>query len=147
MLRCRGSRPWAQPRRQGLLRAPLPGSRFGLILRLEPYDEKTLAGIVRRSARLLSVDITSAGAVLTNGHDARALDLPHRQPFVRRWSRDYAQVRAQGHIDDQVAKAALDLLQVDHYGLDEVDRKIMLTVLEKYSGGPVGLQHHRCFDR
>jgi Holliday junction DNA helicase RuvB len=121
--------------RQGLLSAPLR-SRFGLILRLEPYDEKTLAGIVRRSARLLSVDITPQGA-----HEIarRSRGTPRIANRLLRRVRDYAQVRAQGHIDDQVAKAALDLLQVDHYGLDEVDRKIMLTVLEKYSGGPVGL--------
>jgi Holliday junction DNA helicase RuvB len=121
--------------RQGLLSAPLR-SRFGLILRLEPYDEKTLAGIVRRSARLLSVDITPQGA-----HEIarRSRGTPRIANRLLRRVRDYAQVRAQGHIDDQVAKAALDLLQVDHYGLDEVDRKIMLTVLEKYAGGPVGL--------
>jgi Holliday junction DNA helicase RuvB len=121
--------------RQGLLSAPLR-SRFGLILRLEPYDEKTLAGIVRRSARLLSVDITPQGA---QEIARRARGTPRIANRLLRRVRDYAQVRAQGHIDDQVAKAALDLLQVDHYGLDEVDRKIMLTVLEKYAGGPVGL--------
>jgi Holliday junction DNA helicase RuvB len=121
--------------RQGLLSAPLR-SRFGLILRLEPYDEKTLAGIVSRSARLLSVDITPQGA---QEIARRSRGTPRIANRLLRRVRDYAQVRAQGHIDDQVAKAALDLLQVDHYGLDEVDRKIMLTVLEKYAGGPVGL--------
>jgi len=121
--------------RQGLLSAPLR-SRFGLILRLEPYDEKTLAGIVSRSARLLSVDITPQGA---QEIARRSRGTPRIANRLLRRVRDYAQVRAQGHIDDQVAKAALDLLQEDHYGLDEVDRKIMLTVLEKYAGGPVGL--------
>jgi Holliday junction DNA helicase RuvB len=121
--------------RQGLLSAPLR-SRFGLILRLEPYDEKTLAAIVKRSARLLSVDITPQGA-----HEIarRSRGTPRIANRLLRRVRDYAQVRAQGHIDDAVARAALDLLQVDHFGLDEVDRKIMLTVLEKYAGGPVGL--------
>jgi holliday junction DNA helicase RuvB len=121
--------------RQGLLSAPLR-SRFGLILRLEPYDEKTLAGIVRRSARLLSVDITPQGA---QEIARRSRGTPRIANRLLRRVRDYAQVRAEGHIDGDVAKAALDLLQVDPYGLDEVDRKIMLTVLEKYAGGPVGL--------
>ena len=121
--------------RQGLLSAPLR-SRFGLILRLEPYDVTTLTGIVRRSARLLAVDITPQGA---QEIARRARGTPRIANRLLRRVRDYAQVRAEGHIDDAVAKAALDLLQVDHFGLDEVDRKIMLTVLEKYSGGPVGL--------
>ncbi len=121
--------------RQGLLSAPLRG-RFGLVLRLEPYDEKTLAQIVRRSARLLSVAITDLGA-----HEIarRARGTPRIANRLLRRVRDYAQVRAEGHIDEHVAKAALDLLQVDHFGLDEIDRKVMLTVIEKYGGGPVGL--------
>ncbi len=121
--------------RQGLLSAPLRG-RFGLVLRLEPYDEQTLAKIVRRSAGLLSVRITDQGA-----HEIarRARGTPRIANRLLRRVRDFAQVRAEGHIDESVAKAALDLLQVDHFGLDEVDRKIMLTVIEKYGGGPVGL--------
>jgi holliday junction DNA helicase RuvB len=121
--------------RQGLLSAPLRG-RFGLVLRLEPYDEQTLTKIVERSARLLSVSITGQGA-----HEIarRSRGTPRIANRLLRRVRDFAQVRAEGHIDDQVAKAALDLLQVDHFGLDEVDRKIMMTVIEKYGGGPVGL--------
>ncbi len=121
--------------RQGLLSAPLRG-RFGLVLRLEPYDEKTLAGIVERSARLLSVKVSGQGA-----HEIarRSRGTPRIANRLLRRVRDFAQVRANGEIDNDVAKAALDLLQVDHFGLDEIDRKIMLTVLEKYGGGPVGL--------
>jgi holliday junction DNA helicase RuvB len=121
--------------RQGLLSAPLRG-RFGLVLRLEPYDEKTLAGIVERSARLLSVKVSGEGA-----HEIarRSRGTPRIANRLLRRVRDFAQVRANGEIDNDVAKAALDLLQVDHFGLDEIDRKIMLTVLEKYGGGPVGL--------
>ena len=121
--------------RQGLLSAPLRG-RFGLVLRLEPYDEKTLASIVERSARLLSVKVTGEGA-----HEIarRSRGTPRIANRLLRRVRDFAQVRANGEIDNAVAKAALDLLQVDHFGLDEIDRKIMLTVLEKYGGGPVGL--------
>ena len=121
--------------RQGLLSAPLRG-RFGLVLRLEPYDEKTLAGIVERSARLLSVKVSGQGA-----HEIarRSRGTPRIANRLLRRVRDFAQVRANGEIDNDVAKAALDLLQVDHFGLDEIDRKIMLTVIEKYGGGPVGL--------
>ena len=121
--------------RQGLLSAPLR-SRFGIVLRLDPYDEATLAKIVERSARLLEVDTT---------HDAareiarRGRGTPRIANRLLRRVRDFAQVRANGHIDHEVAVAALDLLKVDRYGLDEVDQKIMLTVAEKYGGGPVGL--------
>jgi len=121
--------------RQGLLSAPLR-SRFGIVLRLDPYDESTLAKIVERSAGLLEVEIT---------HDAaqevarRGRGTPRIANRLLRRVRDYAQVRASGHIDLGVAKAALDLLKVDCYGLDEVDQKIMMTVLAKYGGGPVGL--------
>ncbi len=121
--------------KQGLLSTPLLG-RFGIVLRLEPYDEKTLGGIVERSARLLDVQIT---------HDAaseiarRGRGTPRIANRLLRRVRDYAQVRAAGHIDSAVAQAALDLLKVDRYGLDAVDQKIMLTVMVKYGGGPVGL--------
>ncbi len=121
--------------RQGLLSAPLR-SRFGIVLRLDPYDESTLAKIVDRSAGLLDVEIT---------HDAarevarRGRGTPRIANRLLRRVRDYAQVRASGHIDIEVAKAALDLLKVDCYGLDDVDQKIMMTVLVKYGGGPVGL--------
>jgi Holliday junction DNA helicase RuvB len=121
--------------RQGLLSAPLRG-RFGIVLRLDPYDEATLGKIVERSARLLDV-VISADAAREIARRGRGT--PRIANRLLRRVRDYAQVRADGHIDLSVAMAALDLLKVDRYGLDEIDHKIMLTVMEKFSGGPVGL--------
>ena len=121
--------------RQGLLSAPLRG-RFGLVLRLDPYDEDTLARIVERSAGLLDVEITHEGA-----HEVarRSRGTPRIANRLLRRVRDFAQVRADGRIDFDVAQKALDLLKVDRYGLDEMDQKIMSTILVKYGGGPVGL--------
>jgi holliday junction DNA helicase RuvB len=121
--------------RQGLLSAPLRG-RFGIVLRLDPYDEQTLATIVERSARLLEVPISHPG---TREIARRGRGTPRIANRLLRRVRDYAQVRAGGEIDERVAIAALDLLKVDRFGLDEVDQKIMLTIAEKYGGGPVGL--------
>ncbi len=121
--------------RQGLLSAPLR-SRFGIVLRLDPYDEETLGKIVERSARLLTIPISSDAA---REIARRGRGTPRIANRLLRRVRDYAQVRASGHIDLPVAQTALDLLKVDRYGLDEVDQKIMLTVADKYGGGPVGL--------
>ncbi len=121
--------------RQGLLSAPLR-SRFGLVLRLDPYDEVTLARIVERSAGLLGVPITHDGA---QEIARRSRGTPRIANRLLRRVRDFAQVRAQGDINLEVAQSALDLLKVDRYGLDEVDQKIMTTILVKYNGGPVGL--------
>jgi Holliday junction DNA helicase RuvB len=121
--------------RQGLLSAPLRG-RFGIVLRLDPYDEETLGHIVERSAGLLKVPITPEAA---REIARRGRGTPRIANRLLRRVRDFAQVRANGHIDLTVAQAALDLLKVDCYGLDEIDQKIMLTVCEKYGGGPVGL--------
>ncbi|MGH9621988.1 MAG: Holliday junction branch migration DNA helicase RuvB [Bryobacteraceae bacterium] len=121
--------------RQGLLSAPLR-SRFGIVLRLDPYDEQTLAKIVERSARLLEVEISPDAA---REIARRGRGTPRIANRLLRRVRDYAQVRAEGRIDDAVAKAALDLLKVDRYGLDDIDQKIMFTIAEKYGGGPVGL--------
>jgi Holliday junction DNA helicase RuvB len=117
------------------LSAPLR-SRFGIVLRLDPYDEETLATIVERSARLLEIEIVydAAREIARRGRGT-----PRIANRLLRRVRDYAQVRADGHIDFAVAQAALDLLKVDRYGLDEVDQKIMMTVADKYGGGPVGL--------
>ena len=121
--------------RQGLVSAPLRG-RFGLPLRLEPYKEEELQAIVHRSARLLNVEIESgAAAELAR----RCRGTPRIANRLLRRVRDYAQVRADGRITQPVAQTALNLLDVDRYGLDEIDQKIMLTILEKYRGGPVGL--------
>ena len=121
--------------KQGLLSAPLLG-RFGIVLRLEPYDEETLGRIVERSARLLDVPIVTEAA---REIARRGRGTPRIANRLLRRVRDFAQVRASGRIDSAVAAAALDLLKVDRYGLDLVDQKIMLTVMVKYGGGPVGL--------
>ena len=121
--------------RQGLVSAPLRG-RFGLPLRLEPYREDELQIIVNRSARLLNVEIEDgAAAELAR----RCRGTPRIANRLLRRVRDYAQVRADGRITQPVAQTALNLLDVDRYGLDEVDQKIMMTVLLKYRGGPVGV--------
>ena len=121
--------------RQGLISAPLRG-RFGLVLRLNHYDLSELALIVKRSARLLEVEIDEAGA---EEIARRSRGTPRIANRLLRRVRDYAQVRAAGHIDLEVARKALDLLEVDRFGLDEIDQKIMRTLLEKYGGGPVGI--------
>ncbi len=121
--------------RQGLLSAPLRG-RFGIVLRLDPYDEVTLARIVERSAGLLEIEITADAA---REVARRGRGTPRISNRLLRRVRDYAQVRADGRIDLGVAQAALDLLKVDRYGLDEVDQKIMFTIAERHGGGPVGL--------
>src|ERR1017187_8223033 len=121
--------------RQGLVSAPLRG-RFGLPLRLEPYREDELQIIVNRSARLLNVEIEDgAAAELAR----RCRGTPRIANRLLRRVRDYAQVRADGRITQPVAQTALNLLDVDRYGLDEIDQKIMMTILEKYRGGPVGV--------
>jgi Holliday junction DNA helicase RuvB len=121
--------------RQGLISAPLRG-RFGLVLRLNHYDMEDLARIVRRSAQLLQVEIDEKG---TEEIARRSRGTPRIANRLLRRVRDYAEVRAAGHIELEVARRALDLLEVDPYGLDEIDQKIMRTVLEKYGGGPVGV--------
>jgi Holliday junction DNA helicase RuvB len=121
--------------RQGLVSAPLRG-RFGLVLRLNHYDVEELKKIVARSAGLLGVEVEDAGS----GEIARrSRGTPRIANRLLRRVRDYAQVRADGRVTVEIAKTALDLLEVDRFGLDEIDQKIMLTILEKYSGGPVGL--------
>ncbi|MCS7023204.1 MAG: Holliday junction branch migration DNA helicase RuvB [Bryobacteraceae bacterium] len=121
--------------RMGMISAPLRG-RFGLLLRLNHYEVDELRGIVERSAKLLNVTIDREGA---EEIARRSRGTPRIANRLLRRVRDYAEVRAQGHINLDVARAALDMLEVDRYGLDEIDQKIMLTVLEKYGGGPVGL--------
>ncbi len=121
--------------RQGLVSAPLRG-RFGLVLRLNHYDVQELERIVVRSAGLLGVEIDAGG---TEEIARRSRGTPRIANRLLRRVRDYAQVRADGHVTAGVARTALDLLEVDPFGLDEIDQKIMLTILEKYAGGPVGL--------
>src|SRR5438067_236035 len=121
--------------RTGLLTGPLR-DRFGIVNRLDFYPASDLQEIVRRSARKLTVELDDGGA-----HEIarRARGTPRIANRLLRRVRDFAEVRANGNISLDVAEAALNLLKVDRYGLDEVDQKIMTTILVKYSGGPVGL--------
>jgi Holliday junction DNA helicase RuvB len=121
--------------RTGLLTSPLR-SRFGITHRLEFYAPKDLEEIVRRSARILDVPIDKAAAVEIA---RRARGTPRIVNRLLRRVRDYAQVRAAGTITIEVAHAALKLLQVDEHGFDEVDRKLLRTIIDKFGGGPVGL--------
>src|SRR5689334_2670718 len=121
--------------RQGLVSAPLRG-RFGVVLRLNHYDVPELMQIVVRSAKLLGTPNDEPGA---SEIARRSRGTPRIANRLLRRVRDYAEVRAGGHIDLQVAETALDLLEVDRFGLDEIDQKIMRTVLEKFGGGPVGI--------
>jgi holliday junction DNA helicase RuvB len=121
--------------RQGLLSSPLRG-RFGLVLYLRHYDVAEMQKIVVRSARLLDIEVDADAA---EELAQRSRGTPRIANRLLRRVRDYAQVCAAGHITLDVAKTALDLLDVDRFGLDEIDQKIMITILEKYGGGPVGV--------
>ncbi len=121
--------------RPGLLSSPLR-SRFGILLRLEFYTDDELRFIVERSAEVLSVPIDRDGAAEIA---MRSRGTPRIANRLLRRVRDYAQVRAGGVIDRPTAQKALDLLQVDAHGFDELDRRLLRTIIEKYDGGPVGL--------
>jgi Holliday junction DNA helicase RuvB len=121
--------------RAGLVSAPLR-SRFGLILRLEFYEPKDLETILHRSAGILNVPMDADGAALLA---RRCRGTPRIANRLLRRVRDYAQVRAQGRITADVAGEALKLLEVDEYGFDEADRRLMLALIEKFDGGPVGV--------
>ncbi len=121
--------------RAGLLTAPLR-SRFGIVHRLDFYGAEELDFIVRRSARLLQVTVDAEGS---REIARRSRGTPRIANRLLRRVRDFAQVRAEGQIDAQVARDALALLEVDAYGFDEVDRKLLLTIIDKFGGGPVGL--------
>ena len=121
--------------RAGLLSAPLR-SRFGIMLRLEFYTNKDLQIIIERSAEILGVVIDDEGA---NEIASRSRGTPRIANRLLRRVRDYAQVRGGGKIDKRTAEAALQMLEVDRHGFDEVDRKLLLTIIEKYQGGPVGV--------
>jgi Holliday junction DNA helicase RuvB len=121
--------------RTGLLTSPLR-ARFGIVLRLDFYTEENIFEIVIRSARILGVPIESDAAREIAG---RSRGTPRVANRLLRRVRDYAQVRADGRISREVAERALALLQVDRHGFDEVDRRLLLTIIEKFGGGPVGL--------
>ena len=121
--------------RAGLLTAPLRG-RFGIVHRLDFYTDADLHLIVTRSARILGVPIDEAGAAEIA---ARSRGTPRVANRLLRRVRDFAQVRAAGAIDAAVARDALALLEVDAHGFDEVDRRLLLTIIQKFGGGPVGV--------
>lgn len=121
--------------RAGLLTAPLR-SRFGIVHRLDFYNDADLEFIVNRSARILGVPIEAAGA---REIARRSRGTPRIANRLLRRVRDFAQVRADGAITAAVAEDALRLLEVDARGFDEVDRKLLLTIIEKFGGGPVGV--------
>jgi len=121
--------------RTGLLTSPLR-SRFGIVHRLEFYTPADLEEIVRRSAKILDVPIEDAAAAEIA---RRSRGTPRIANRLLRRVRDYAQVRAAGTITLDVAHAGLKLLEVDEHGFDEIDRKLLLTIIEKFDGGPVGV--------
>jgi len=121
--------------RSGLLTAPMR-ARFGITARLNYYDKHVLSQIVKRSARILNIPI----------HDDAALEIARRSRGTPRIAnallrrvRDFAQIKGDGTIDLAIAKYALEALNVDEYGLDEMDNKILRTIIDKFDGGPVGL--------
>jgi Holliday junction DNA helicase RuvB len=121
--------------RAGLLTAPLRG-RFGIIHRLEFYSSLDLRIIVLQSARTLGVDIDEEGALEIA---SRSRGTPRIANRLLRRVRDYADVKGNGRINRATAVDALAMMDVDTYGFDEIDRKLMLTIIEKYNGGPVGV--------
>jgi len=121
--------------RAGLLTAPLR-ARFGIIHRLDFYTDEDIQEIVRRSARILNVTMSDDAA---EEIAKRARGTPRIANRLLRRVRDYAQVRADGRINGEVARAGLRLLEVDDLGFDEVDRKLLRTIIDKFGGGPVGL--------
>jgi Holliday junction DNA helicase RuvB len=121
--------------RTGLLTGPLR-SRFGITERLEFYGAADLAEIVRRSARILDVPIDERAAGEIAG---RSRGTPRIANRLLRRVRDYAQVRADGTVTLEVARAALKMLEVDEHGFDEIDRKLLRTIIDKFGGGPVGI--------
>ena len=123
--------------RAGMLTNPLR-DRFGIVARLEFYTVEELQRIVQRSARLLAIEVDNDGAREMAG---RARGTPRIANRLLRRVRDYAEVKAKGKVTSEVADAALKLLDVDAIGLDVMDRKLLLAVIEKFAGGPVGIEN------
>jgi Holliday junction DNA helicase RuvB len=122
--------------RAGLLTAPLR-ARFGLILRLDYYDDNSILQIIKRSAGLMKVPIDEEGAVEIA---RRSRGTPRVANRLLRRVRDYAQIRGDGNITADIAAKALKMLNVDDSGLDEMDKRILATIIDNYNGGPVGLK-------
>ncbi len=121
--------------RAGMLTSPLR-SRFGLINRLDYYSRDELAVILKRSAGLLDIEITTKGAIEVA---SRSRGTPRIANNLLRWVRDYAQVKADGKISAEIANSALAMIEIDEDGLDEMDTRILEAVIYKFNGGPVGL--------
>jgi len=121
--------------RSGLLTAPLR-ARFGINMHLDYYDAQTLTGIVRRSAGILGIPISDEAATEIAG---RSRGTPRIANALLRRVRDFAQVRGNGRIDTEISRFALEALNIDRHGLDQIDRKILLAIIDKFSGGPVGV--------
>ena len=121
--------------RFGLLTAPLR-DRFGVIQRLEPYSVAELSEIIRRSSGVLSIDVTEEG---TLEMARRSRGTPRIANRLLKRVRDFAQVKYDGTIDGDIAKSSLDIMEVDKMGLDLIDRQLLLALIEKFGGGPVGL--------
>ena len=121
--------------RSGLLTAPLR-ARFGINLHLEYYDDDVLSGIICRSASILDVPCSTRAA---SEIASRSRGTPRIANALLRRVRDFAQVKGSGSIDTEIANFALEALNIDKYGLDEIDNKILCTIIDKFKGGPVGL--------
>ena len=121
--------------RSGLLTAPLR-ARFGINCRLHYYDNKTLKSIINRSAGILEIPLKDQAAIEISG---RSRGTPRIANALLRRVRDYAQVKGDGIITNEITQMALTALQVDQHGLDEMDNKILLAIIDKYKGGPVGV--------
>lgn len=122
--------------RAGLLTSPLR-DRFGIVQRLEFYNDEDLSSIVNRSAQMLGLTINSSGA---KEIACRSRGTPRIANRLLRRVRDYSEVKSNGDIDDKVADAALSMLKVDKCGFDQMDRKLLLTMIESFGGGPVGVE-------
>lgn len=121
--------------RSGLLTSPLR-ARFGINSHLEYYDNTVLTGIVKRSARILDVEISDEAAVEIAG---RSRGTPRIVNSLLRRVRDFAQVKGNGNIDIEITKSSLKAMNIDQHGLDEMDNRILLCIIDKFKGGPVGI--------
>lgn len=122
--------------RAGLLTPPLR-DRFGIVLRMDYYDQESIEKIINRSASILEMPIETEGV---KELASRSRGTPRIANRLLRRVRDYAQIMGDGIITGQIAKLALEMLQVDHAGLDEMDKRILHTIIENYRGGPVGIK-------
>ena len=121
--------------RAGLLTSPLR-DRFGIVQRLEFYNSKDLSNILMRSAKILNVSINKQGA---NEIASRSRGTPRIANRLLRRVRDFTEVKADGSISEEISRQALDMLNVDEHGFDMMDRKLLLAIIQKFDGGPVGL--------